>query len=100
MALLGAFCTQYPDAKLAIIFLPFFTFSAQSVGIFSCRSICISSLSLSLSPQALIGLITFDLVGTLFRWKFLDHSAHLGGVLFGMSVLLLLPRPIDGLRTE
>lgn len=31
MALLGAVCTQYPDAKLSIIFLPFFTFSAQSV---------------------------------------------------------------------
>ena len=31
MALLGSICTQYPDAQLAIIFLPFFTFSAKSV---------------------------------------------------------------------
>jgi len=31
MALLGAVCTQFPDAQLAIIFLPFFTFSAKSV---------------------------------------------------------------------
>ena len=31
MALIGAICTQYPDAKLSIIFLPFFTFSANSV---------------------------------------------------------------------
>jgi hypothetical protein len=33
MALLGAICTQFPDAQLAIIFLPFFTFSAKSVNI-------------------------------------------------------------------
>lgn len=31
MAMLGAICTQFPDAQFAIIFLPFFTFSAKSV---------------------------------------------------------------------
>ena len=34
-------------------------------------------------------MISFDLIGTLFRWRFLDHSAHLGGVLFGMFVTSL-----------
>ncbi|CAF1212315.1 unnamed protein product [Rotaria sordida] len=63
MALLGAICTQFPDAQLAIIFLPFFTFSAKS---------------------ALISMVSFDLFGTIMRWRFLDHSAHLGGVLFGI----------------
>ena len=33
MTLLGAVCSQYPDAQLAIIFLPFFTFSAKSVNL-------------------------------------------------------------------
>ncbi|CAF3942662.1 unnamed protein product [Rotaria sp. Silwood2] len=63
MALLGAICTQFPDAQLAIIFLPFFTFSAKS---------------------ALISMVSFDLFGTIMRWRYLDHSAHLGGVLFGI----------------
>ncbi|CAF1633161.1 unnamed protein product, partial [Adineta ricciae] len=63
MALLGAVCTQFPDAQLAIIFLPFFTFSAKS---------------------ALIAMVSFDLLGTIMRWRYLDHSAHLGGVLFGI----------------
>ncbi|CAF1578297.1 unnamed protein product [Adineta steineri] len=63
MALLGAVCTQFPDAKLAIIFLPFFTFSAKT---------------------ALISMVSFDLLGTIMRWRYLDHSAHLGGVLFGI----------------
>ncbi|UJR13349.1 hypothetical protein I4U23_000367 [Adineta vaga] len=63
MALLGAICTQFPDAQLALIFLPFFTFSAKS---------------------ALIGMVSFDLLGTIMRWRYLDHSAHLGGVLFGI----------------
>ena len=31
MTLLGAICTQFPDARFALIFLPFFTFSAKSV---------------------------------------------------------------------
>lgn len=63
MAILGAICTQFPDAQLAIIFLPFFTFSAKS---------------------ALISMVCFDLLGTIMRWRYLDHSAHLGGVLFGI----------------
>jgi rhomboid-like protein len=80
MALLGAICTQFPDAQLAIIFLPFFTFSAKSVNMFYCfnRSNNISIL------QALISMVSFDLLGTIMRWRYLDHSAHLGGVLFGM----------------
>jgi hypothetical protein len=44
MALLGAICTQFPDAQLAIIFLPFFTFSAKSVkSIFFNRKITFDS---------------------------------------------------------
>jgi len=34
--------------------------------------------------QALISMVSFDVVGTIMRWRYLDHSAHLGGVLFGM----------------
>lgn len=31
MAILGYVCTQFPDTKLGIIFLPFFTFPAEAV---------------------------------------------------------------------
>lgn len=62
MAVLGAVCTNIPDATLSIIFLPFFTFSAGA---------------------ALKGLLAFESLGVILRWKFFDHAAHLGGLLFG-----------------
>ena len=34
--------------------------------------------------HALKGLIALDLAGVMLKWRFLDHSAHLGGTLFGM----------------
>lgn len=62
LAVLAACCLTEPDARLSILFLPFFTFSAQS---------------------ALTGLIVLDTCGLLFRWMLFDHAAHLGGTLFG-----------------
>ncbi|XP_033107164.1 presenilins-associated rhomboid-like protein, mitochondrial [Anneissia japonica] len=62
MAVLGATCFQYPDAKLAIVFLPFFTFSAGT---------------------ALKALIGIESLGIIMRWGFFDHAAHLSGLLFG-----------------
>lgn len=38
MAILGYVCTQFPDTKLGIIFLPFFTFPAEAVS--SKRVLC------------------------------------------------------------
>ncbi|XP_002740208.1 presenilin-associated rhomboid-like protein, mitochondrial [Saccoglossus kowalevskii] len=61
-ALLGAVCTSYPDSRLQIIFLPFFTFPA------------------SLGMKAIIGLET---TGILLRWRIFDHAGHLAGILFG-----------------
>jgi hypothetical protein len=31
-----------------------------------------------------MAMVSFDLLGTILRWRYLDHAAHLGGVLFGM----------------
>uniref|UniRef100_A0A0N5A2P7 rhomboid protease n=1 Tax=Parastrongyloides trichosuri TaxID=131310 RepID=A0A0N5A2P7_PARTI len=57
-------CMKMPDARLQIIFVPFFDFSAQS---------------------AVYGIILFDLIGLLGPWrKIFDHAAHLGGSLFGV----------------
>ncbi|KAI6192401.1 Presenilins-associated rhomboid-like protein, mitochondrial [Aphelenchoides bicaudatus] len=61
--LLAYTCMKIPDARLSIIFLPFFQFSAQ---------------------QAIYGLIAFDLLGLIFRFRMFDHAAHLGGTLFGV----------------
>jgi len=63
MAVLGYFCTQHPDSKLAVAFLPQWSFSADS---------------------GLKALMAFDAVGLLLRWKLFDHAAHLGGALFGV----------------
>nr|XP_060624154.1 presenilin-associated rhomboid-like protein, mitochondrial [Anolis sagrei ordinatus] len=63
MTILAAVCTKIPEAKLAIIFLPMFTFTAGN---------------------ALKAIIALDSAGLLLGWKFFDHAAHLGGALFGM----------------
>uniref|UniRef100_A0AC34F575 Peptidase S54 rhomboid domain-containing protein n=1 Tax=Panagrolaimus sp. ES5 TaxID=591445 RepID=A0AC34F575_9BILA len=69
-AILGALCyvcMKIPDAKLNIVFLPMWTFPAQS---------------------AVIGLVLFDLAGLLLRFRIFDHAAHLGGALFGVFYAL------------
>ncbi|XP_046853663.1 presenilins-associated rhomboid-like protein, mitochondrial isoform X2 [Xenia sp. Carnegie-2017] len=62
LAVLGAVCVANPDARLSVLFLPFFSFSAS---------------------KALVGLLCFDLAGLVFRLKLFDHAAHLGGLAFG-----------------
>lgn len=62
-ALLAYTCMKIPDARLSIVFLPFFQFSAE---------------------QAVYGLVAFDLLGLIFRFRMFDHAAHLGGTLFGL----------------
>lgn len=57
-------CAHYPDIKVSLIFLPF-------------HSIPIS--------QALPVMTGIDLMGLLKKWRIFDHSAHLGGALFGYS---------------
>lgn len=62
LAVLAACCIERPDAQLSILFLPFFTFSAQT---------------------ALYSIIALDVTGLLLRWKLFDHACHLGGTMFG-----------------
>uniref|UniRef100_A0A8C7Y8N9 rhomboid protease n=1 Tax=Oryzias sinensis TaxID=183150 RepID=A0A8C7Y8N9_9TELE len=63
MAVLAAVCAKVPEAKLGIIFLPMFTFSAGN---------------------ALKALVALDTVGLILGWRLFDHAAHLGGALFGV----------------
>lgn len=67
MTVLAAVCTKMPEAKLAIIFLPMFTFTAGN---------------------ALKAIIAMDTAGVVLGWKFFDHAAHLGGALFGVWYVL------------
>uniref|UniRef100_A0AC35GS27 Peptidase S54 rhomboid domain-containing protein n=1 Tax=Panagrolaimus sp. PS1159 TaxID=55785 RepID=A0AC35GS27_9BILA len=88
-AILGALCyvcMKIPDARLNIVFLPMWTFPAQS---------------------AVIGLVLFDLAGLLLRFRIFDHAAHLGGALFGVFYALygekfmnekVYPRVLTGYR--
>ena len=62
-AILAVICATFPDSQMQIVFLPWFQFSAQT---------------------ALIGLMSFDLAGMVFKWRIFDHAAHFGGVLFGL----------------
>ncbi|XP_054203153.1 presenilin-associated rhomboid-like protein, mitochondrial isoform X3 [Homo sapiens] len=66
MTVLAAVCTKIPEGRLAIIFLPMFTFTAGN---------------------ALKAIIAMDTAGMILGWKFFDHAAHLGGALFGMISL-------------
>ncbi|XP_073674117.1 presenilin-associated rhomboid-like protein, mitochondrial isoform X1 [Garra rufa] len=63
MAVLAAVCTKMPEAKLAIIFLPMFTFTAGN---------------------ALKAIVALDAAGLVLGWRFFDHAAHLGGALCGI----------------
>lgn len=67
MTVLAAVCTKMPEAKLAIIFLPMFTFTAGN---------------------ALKAIVAMDSAGLILGWKFFDHAAHLGGALFGIWYIL------------
>ncbi|XP_064638959.1 presenilin-associated rhomboid-like protein, mitochondrial isoform X2 [Lineus longissimus] len=66
MAILGATCIAFPDSRLSIAFIGDLvphSFSADS---------------------AMKFLIAFDTIGLLLGWKYFDHAAHLGGMLFGI----------------
>ncbi|KAJ8274362.1 hypothetical protein COCON_G00089870 [Conger conger] len=63
MAVLAAVCTNTPEAKLGIIFLPMFTFTAGN---------------------ALKAILAMDTTGLILGWRMFDHAAHLGGALFGV----------------
>ncbi|XP_068427632.1 presenilin-associated rhomboid-like protein A, mitochondrial isoform X2 [Clinocottus analis] len=63
MAVLAAICTQMPEAKLGILFLPMLTFTAGN---------------------ALKALVAVDAAGLILGWRLFDHAAHLGGAVFGI----------------
>ncbi|CAI5692580.1 unnamed protein product [Oreochromis niloticus] len=65
MTVLAAVCTKMPEAKLAIIFLPMFTFTAGN---------------------ALKAIVAMDTAGLVLGWRFFDHAAHLGGAMFGIAI--------------
>ncbi|XP_034459529.1 presenilins-associated rhomboid-like protein, mitochondrial isoform X3 [Hippoglossus hippoglossus] len=67
MTVLAAVCTKMPEAKLAIIFLPMFTFTAAN---------------------ALKAIVAMDTAGLVLGWRFFDHAAHLGGAVFGIWYIL------------
>ncbi|XP_056467931.1 presenilins-associated rhomboid-like protein, mitochondrial [Gadus chalcogrammus] len=67
MTVLAAVCTKMPEAKLAIIFLPMFTFTAGN---------------------ALKAIVAMDAAGVVLGWRFFDHAAHLGGALFGIWYIM------------
>ncbi|XP_066943275.1 presenilins-associated rhomboid-like protein, mitochondrial isoform X2 [Macrobrachium rosenbergii] len=73
MALLGYFCTTHPNAQLGIVFLPGFTFSADT---------------------AIKSVMCLDAVGMALGWRMFDHAAHLGGALFGVLYAYFGPRYI------
>lgn len=86
MTILAAVCTKMPEAKLAIIFLPMFSFSAANVRHASPAAPVwlFHHVLTPLSLQALKAIVAMDTAGVVLGWKFFDHAAHLGGALFGM----------------
>uniref|UniRef100_A0A8C8HT32 rhomboid protease n=1 Tax=Oncorhynchus tshawytscha TaxID=74940 RepID=A0A8C8HT32_ONCTS len=67
MTVLAAVCTKMPEAKLAIIFLPMYAFSAGN---------------------ALKAIVAMDTAGLVLGWRYFDHAAHLGGALFGIWYIM------------
>eukprot|EP00088_Acartia_fossae_P008923 TRINITY_DN14302_c0_g1_i1.p1 TRINITY_DN14302_c0_g1~~TRINITY_DN14302_c0_g1_i1.p1 ORF type:complete len:338 (+),score=-9.84 TRINITY_DN14302_c0_g1_i1:32-1045(+) len=63
LAVIGVFGTIMPDARFQIIFIPGFTFTADT---------------------AIKALICLDTAGLVAGWRMFDHAAHLAGVLYGI----------------
>ncbi|XP_020709215.1 presenilins-associated rhomboid-like protein, mitochondrial isoform X2 [Athalia rosae] len=63
MGILAFACTQYPETRLSIIFLPMCTFTA------------------GVAIKAMVGI---DTLGCILGWRFFDHAAHLGGAAWGI----------------
>lgn len=69
MGLIGYTCEKMPNNLLSIVFLPNFTFTADSAKSF------------------IIGFDTIGLlIGAFSNWRYMifDHAGHLGGMLFGI----------------
>jgi len=60
----GTFAAFYPDARMSLLFLPMYTFSAAT---------------------AVKGLMALDAAGLALGWRVFDHMAHLSGVLCGLG---------------
>ena len=73
MALLGYFCTHYPEAQLSIVFIPGFSFSADT---------------------AIKAIMCLDAAGMAMGWRLFDHAAHFGGALFGLFYAYFGPKYI------
>ncbi|KAI8324149.1 rhomboid-domain-containing protein [Martensiomyces pterosporus] len=63
-AVVGATMMMYPNAKIALIFLPFIPVTIS---------------------QAFPALMAYDLAGAVLGWQSFNHLAHLGGGLFGIA---------------
>ena len=64
LCVVGMFAAYYPESRLQIIFLPMFSFSAAT---------------------GVKAIMAMDAAGLLLGWRFLDHAAHLAGVLSGLG---------------
>lgn len=71
MGVLGAVTMLYPDNEVCLILFPFVKFKIINM----------------IGP-----LILFELFGMLRGWRVMCHSAHLGGLLFGMSYFHILSK--------
>ncbi|KAJ9595191.1 hypothetical protein L9F63_013500 [Diploptera punctata] len=64
LAIFGYFCIRDPDKDMCLIFMPFFTFSADT-------ALCVQ--------------ILLDVAGIILGWRRIDHAAHLGGTITGIA---------------
>ncbi len=62
LGLVSFVACHYPQAQVGMIFLPMVSMSAG---------------------QAIVGLAAIDTAGLLLGWRYLDHAAHLGGIVCG-----------------
>jgi len=77
MGILGLVCSNMPNIPLGIIFIPNFSFSADT---------------------ALKCIIAIDSTGVLLGWRFFDHAAHLSGCLFGVAFNQYAAGPLNQFR--
>ena len=92
MTMIGIYGTLFPDRQIALIFAPMYPFSAdtgiKALGLFDavgkeCLQIVANIIAFFNGTFYLVNILLLFL-GMLAGLKFLDHAAHLGGLLFGV----------------
>ncbi|KAJ1364293.1 hypothetical protein KIN20_024356 [Parelaphostrongylus tenuis] len=91
LGMLGYTCMKIPEARLKILFVPGFDFSARSA-IIGVLLFDIAGLLLRFFSEVIVCMVSVSFsynFSNIIRFRMFDHAAHIGGTLFGVFYALV-----------